>query len=71
MLDKKEGMMEKDDRLLRREEVETRCGITRSSLYRLMREGLFPRPVKVGKRAVRWRESEISGWLQSRPHSPD
>ena len=63
--------MEKDDRLLRREEVETRCGITRSSLYRLMREGLFPRPVKVGKRAVRWLESEISGWLQSRPHSPD
>ena len=62
--------MEKDDRLLRREEVETRCGITRSSLYRLMREGLFPRPVKVGKRAVRWLESEISGWLQSRPRSP-
>ena len=62
--------MEKDDRLLRREEVETRCGITRSSLYRLMRGGLFPRPVKVGKRAVRWLESEISGWLQSLPRSP-
>lgn len=57
--------MNPDDRLLRREEVEARCGIARTTIYRLMREGRFPEPVKVGERAVRWPESEIKGWLAS------
>ena len=61
--------MEKDDRLLRREEVETRCGFSRSSLYRLMREGDFPEPIRIGERAVRWLESEVDSWLASRPRA--
>ena len=35
------------DRLLRRREVEDMTGLSRSSIYRLMKLGLFPRPVKV------------------------
>ena len=62
-------MINTDDRLLRREEVETRCGIPRSTIYRLMRLGEFPEPVKVGQRAVRWIESEITGWQKSRPRA--
>ncbi len=41
--------------------------MSRSSIYRLMQDGQFPRPVKVGCAAVRWRESNIAGWLESRP----
>ena len=55
-----------DDRLLRREEVETRCGIARTTIYRLMRAGQFPEPVKVGPRAVRWPASEIEDWIAGR-----
>ena len=58
-----------EDRLLRREEVETRCGLARSSIYRLMRSGQFPEPVKVGPRAVRWPASEIEEWLNARPRA--
>ena len=58
-----------NDRLLRREEVETRCGIARSSIYRFMRCGQFPEPVRVGPRAVRWRASEIEAWLAGRPRA--
>ena len=58
-----------DDRLLRREEVESRCGIGRSTIYRWMRLGRFPEPVKVGPRAVRWPESEIEAWLTTRPRA--
>ena len=58
-----------DDRLLRREEVETRCGLARSSIYRLMRSGQFPEPVRVGPRAVRWPASEIEAWLSARPRA--
>ena len=55
------------DRLLRRREVEKITGLGRSSIYRLMQEGDFPRPVKVGPSAVRWRESEVNAWVESRP----
>ena len=55
------------DRLLRRRQVEEITGLSRSSIYRLMRDGKFPRPVKVGLAAVRWRASDITAWLESRP----
>ncbi len=57
------------DRLLRLSEVLARCGLSRSSLDRMMRDGSFPEPLKVGVRAVRWRESEIEAWLGSRPRA--
>ena len=57
------------DRLLRRREVEEITGLSRSSIYRLMQEGEFPRPVKVGPAAVRWRASDIAAWVESRPVS--
>ena len=57
------------DRLLRREEVETRCGIARSTIYRLMDEGRFPRPLRIGERTVRWLESDITRWLVSLPRA--
>ena len=56
-------------RLLRLREVLARCGLSRSTIYRKMREGSFPEPLKVGVRAVRWRESEIESWLASRPRA--
>ena len=55
------------DRLLRCLEVQGITGMSRSSIYRLMGEGEFPRPVRVGSTAVRWRASDITGWLESRP----
>lgn len=55
------------DRMLRREEVQERTGLSRSAIYRLMREGEFPLPQRVGQRAVRWRESDLEMWLVSRP----
>ena len=57
------------DRLLTRHEVQTRCGITRATVYRLMRTGQFPEPIKVGPRAVRWPSSEIEAWLAGRPRA--
>ena len=56
-------------RLLRRTEVERYCQIGRSTIYRLMREGLFPLPIRVGPRAVRWPEHELTAWLARRPRA--
>lgn len=57
------------DRLLRLEEVLGYTGLSRSELYRKIQEGTFPRPVRVGVRAVRWRESEVEGWIAERPRT--
>lgn len=54
---------------LRRRSVETITGLSRSSLYAMMDAGDFPRPVRVGKRAVAWPQSAIENWLTSRPLS--
>ena len=57
------------DIMLRREEVEKMCGLTRSTIYRLMREDKFPLPKRLGPRAVRWSSSEIDAWLAARPRA--
>ena len=56
-----------NDRLLRRREVEEFIGLSRASIYRLMRSGRFPLPVRVSATAVRWKASDISIWIESRP----
>ena len=56
-------------RLLRRTEVERDCQIGRSTIYRLMRERLFPVPIRVGPRAVRWPERELAARLAQRPRA--
>ncbi len=58
------------DRLLRRRQVEEITGMGRSSIYRLMKHGDFPSSVRVGPAAVRWRESDITNWVESRPRGP-
>lgn len=55
------------DPLLRRPIVEAMCGIGTSCLYKLMRDGDFPRPLRIAPGAVRWRRSEVQAWIDSRP----
>ena len=55
------------DRLLRRRDVERITGMSRSSIYRLMRTQEFPVAIKVGPAAVRWKESDITSWLEALP----
>lgn len=57
------------DRLLTRPQVEERVGLTVTTIYRKMRDGSFPEPVRISKRAVRWHESEIEAWIASRPRA--
>lgn len=55
------------NRLLRRKEVEQMVSLSRASIYRLGDLGVFPRPVRVGPRAVRWRSEDIERWILERP----
>ncbi len=50
----------------RRTEVENLTGLSRSTIYDIMKRGEFPRPVKLAAKAVGWPESKITEWLESR-----
>ena len=56
--------LSKKERLLRWRDVRSRVGICRSYVHALVREGKFPKPVKIiGRRACAWVESEIDAWV--------
>jgi prophage regulatory protein len=54
------------DRMLRRPEVEKLTARSRSAIYEGMAAGTFPKPVKIGARAVAWPESVIRNWIAER-----
>ena len=56
-------------KLLRVREVLDRVGgVSRSTLYRWMQAGQFPRPVKLGPHVTAWRETDVDAWMDARQH---
>lgn len=54
---------------LRMPSVVRTTGLCRSTIYRLISENKFPPPVRVGDRAVAWRQTDIERWSEARPPS--
>ena len=54
------------DRILRYREVETRTGLSRSTIYRWQAAGRFPPAVVLGRRTVGWIESDVEAWIRAR-----
>ena len=40
-------------------------GLGRSTIYRLIAEKKFPRPVRIGDRAVAWRQTDLDSWSKA------
>lgn len=53
------------DRILRLPAVLDRTGLSRSTLYRKIQEGTFPRQIALGARSAGWRESAVAEWMNS------
>jgi prophage regulatory protein len=49
--------------VIRFPEVKSRCGISHSNIYNQINQGTFPKPIRLGERAVGWLSSEIDDWL--------
>lgn len=54
------------NRAIRIDEVCKLTGLGRTTIWRAVKEGRFPKPIKLGERAVGWLESDIVAWLESR-----
>ena len=53
------------DDILRINTVLKRTGLSRSTMYRKMENGTFPRNVRISTRCVGWRESAVNAWLRN------
>ena len=53
-------------RILRHPDVQQMTGLSRSTIYRWSSNGSFPKPTKLGPRAVGWREEQIEAWIADR-----
>ena len=60
-------MLDEKDRLLRIGEVLEVAAISKSVLYEMVARNEFPRAVRIGRRAVGWRQGDIKDWLDSLP----
>jgi prophage regulatory protein len=58
-------MVDDDEKFLRLPAVIEKTGRARASIYRMISEGSFPRQEKIGLRAVGWRLSEITRWMNA------
>ena len=52
-----------DDQLVDMRFITKLTGLTDKWFYKLIKDGLFPRPIKLG-RSSRWKKSEVELWLQ-------
>ncbi|WP_010337705.1 helix-turn-helix transcriptional regulator [Sphingobium yanoikuyae] len=55
--------MTNSDRIIRMKTVLARTGLSRTTLYRKMSEGTFPRQVKISVHGAGWRESAVNRWI--------
>ena len=55
-------MNDKPDRLIDLTDIMERTGLGRSTIYKLISKGDFPRQIKVGK-CTKWRESDFNRWI--------
>jgi len=51
--------------ILRLNDVKTRTGLSRSTIYLRMQNGTFPKSVSLGVHAVGWLDSEIEDWIKA------
>lgn len=56
------------DMLLQLPEVCRQAGFGKTAIYRMMKEGTFPEPIKIGP-ASRWSQIEVQAWIEQRKAS--
>jgi prophage regulatory protein len=53
--------------LLQAKEVAKLVGLSKTMIWRLEREGKFPKRVQLGDKRVAWPRAEVEAWIRARP----
>ncbi|MNN82520.1 Prophage CP4-57 regulatory protein (AlpA) [compost metagenome] len=56
---------------MRLPEVLQTTGLGRNTVYRRIREGTFPKQVRIGPNSVAWKQSDIADWMDHLAPSND
>ena len=59
--------MPEPDRINRLKTVLNRSGRSRSTVYRKIKDGTFPRQIPISTNGAGWSESEVSRWVANPP----
>jgi len=54
------------NKILRLPEVIQRTGLSKSRIYKLMKDDKFPKTILLSDRAVGWIEKELDNWIESK-----
>lgn len=52
--------------ILRLHDVKARCALSKTTIYRLIESGLFPKPIRLGPNSVGWLSDELDKWVTDR-----
>ncbi|MGY2191505.1 helix-turn-helix transcriptional regulator [Pseudomonas pergaminensis] len=58
-------------RIIRLKDVINSTGLARSTIYKYIDEGIFPKSVSLGDRCVGWVEGEVHDWILARIEARD
>jgi prophage regulatory protein len=53
------------EKIIKLPQVEQITGLSRASIYKRIKSGVFPKQIKLGLRASGWVESEVYGYVNS------
>lgn len=55
-----------NQQILRLPDVARKTGLPSSTIYRYMKEKIFPQPINLGARNVGWLLSDVENWIEER-----
>ena len=58
--------MDQQNRIVRKTELFSRLGLSDATIWRMERDGKFPRRIQLGGKAVGWFDSEINDWMNQK-----
>ena len=58
--------MNTEHQFIRLNEVKGITSLSKTSIYRLISEGTFPKQIQIGKRSVVWVRSDINNWINQK-----
>lgn len=58
-------------KFIRLNDVKAATGLARSTVYKYVKQGIFPAPVSLGGRSVAWVEVEVQAWIAERIRERD
>jgi prophage regulatory protein len=59
-----------DDRILTTRELVDRVGLARNTIWRLVRDGRFPKPIQLTPARIGWDWTDVRAWLDERKRAP-